>query len=269
MNYHLRSNTRRTGFSRTGKVLFVFIVFAAVLFGGNYISGGTLANLIRVPAASVLGSQGLFREQLEHITYFFTSKEALQQERDVLQARVQELEVYALNNIVLSSENAELRRLLGNDGATLNNGILARVVSYGGVFPYGTILISRDAATDFTIGARVHGPNNTLIGTVVSLGEGTAMVQLLSAPGQETLALAGADERVTPITLRGIGSGNMTARVARDADIRVGDVVTRAGEEGSLIGFVGLIETKPSDAFQQVYVRVPLNINTVRFVRVQ
>lgn len=268
MNYHLRSNRRRA-VPRTGKLLFGFVIIAVLLLGGNYVTNGMVAEVVRVPAASVLGTHGVFVEQFERIAHVFSAKATLQREREALKGRVQELEIYALNNIVLSAENAELRRLLGTNGTTLNNGILARVISYAGIVPYGVVLISLESPVAVSSGAHVYGPNDTFIGTVISVRDTTATVQLVSAPTQETTAFIGATDRLTQVTLRGSGSGNMVARVARDADIRVGDPVTLVGENGPLIGFVGTIETKPSDAFQQVRVRTPFNISTVRFVRVQ
>ena len=98
MNYHLRSNRRRA-VPRTGKLLFGFVIIAVLLLGGNYVTNGMVAEVVRVPAASVLGTHGVFVEQFERIAHVFSAKATLQREREALKGRVQELEIYALNNI--------------------------------------------------------------------------------------------------------------------------------------------------------------------------
>lgn len=267
MNFHLQNN--RQGKSTRKKKFFVsFVVLAVVLFGVNFFTKGLLSSVARTPAAALWSTSGVLGDSITTLKHSFVQKEALRNERDILKERVNELEIYALNNLVLASENEELRKLLGNKKEALNQGILARVLSRGGSLPYGTILISREEPATYTVGALAIGEHNTVLGTIAEVGTNNAMVRLLSAPGERTQVLIGADERITSASIRGRGNGNMIAEVARDADIRVDDPVVLFGKETLLVGFVGDIETQATDAFQIVRVRTPLNLETVRFLRI-
>lgn len=267
MNFHPQ-NSRQGKSTRRKKFFVSFIVLAVVLFGVNFFTKGSLSNVVRTPAAALWGTGGVLGDSITTLKHSFIQKETLRNERDALTERVNELEIYALNNLILASENEELRKLLGNKKESLNQGILARVLSRGGALPYGTMLISREEPAAYTVGALALGEHNAVLGTIAEVGVNNAIVRLLSAPGERTQVLIGSGERITSVSVKGRGNGNMIAEVARDADIRVDDPVVLFGKETLLVGFVGDIETQATDAFQVVRVRSPLNLETVRFLRI-
>ena len=266
--YNFQSNKKATT-SSGRKFLLVFVALSLAVVAGNYFSNGAIARVVRVPAAAAWSTSGIFADTLGNLQHYFAEKRALERERDELEARVRELELYALNNMVLASENEDLRRLLGSEGERLSRGILARVLSRGGAFPFGSMIISRESDVEFATGSRVYGEQNFLLGTIAQVSPNNATVRLTSASGEETEVFIGAQDRVVQATVSGIGHGNLVAELARDADVRVGDPVVLFAENTSLVGFVGNIETKPSSAFQIVRVRTPVNLETVRFVRVR
>jgi len=268
MNFPLQN--KRPKPARIKKGLIAITILSLLFFAINYISNGQLAQLMRVPATALVGVKATLEGVASQMQGTLTPKKALLNEREALKARVRELELYALNNMILASENEELRRLLGSEAHAINQGVLARVVSYGGSFPYGTMLIELESvATSPSIGATVFGEFNTVVGRVTEAGRSTAVVQLVSAPNQEIQVLIGTEDNLVPATLRGVGGGNMVTDIARDAEIKVGDPVVLTGGDRALVGYVGGIETKPTDALQIVRVRTPLNFETLRFVRIK
>jgi cell shape-determining protein MreC len=268
MNFPLQN--KRLPKVRTKNIFLVFVSLVLLLFIVNYFTDGSIAGVVRTPTAAVFGVGGVLERVLVSVQDSVAQKKALRKERDTLKDRVRELELYALNNMILVSENEELRRLLGADKRALNRGILGRVLSRGGSYPYGTILISLEAPVAPAVGALVFGDQNIAIGRIEEIRDSIGVVTLISAPGQETsVMIVGADNTSVVATLRGVGSGNMVTEVARDAAISVGDPVAFYGRETALVGFVGSIETKPVDARKLVRVRTPLNLDVVRFVRVQ
>jgi len=267
MNFHQR-NKRNQG-NRSKKIFIIFILFVGVLFLVNYSTGGSIGRLARAPLSGVYDANTFLGSAITGVEDVLTQKETLREENIRLKERVQELELYALNNIVLSSENLELRRLLGNETQSLNSGILANILANAGTFPYGTLVISQDIPGSYSIGSMVFGPQNVLLGSVTEVGDTNAVVRLTSAPGETTHVLIGAGERMNEVTIKGIGNGNMIAEIARDADVKIGDPAVLFDAETVLVGYVGDIEMKSTNAFQRLYIRVPINSNTLRFVRVR
>ena len=265
---HRFQSTRKHANSRK-KVFLVFVVIAVLLIGINYATSGMVGRVARMPAGVLWGAGGVFGDSVQGVRDFFTSKHALEQERDALRERVRELEVYALNNMILSSENQELRLLRGDDYNPLNPGTLARVLSRGGAFPFGALIVTHDDAAPYRVGARVFGAGNILLGSVSELTSNTATVRLISGYGEETEVLIGTDDRITQATVRGAGHGNMVTEIARDADITLGDPVVLFADETLVLGFVGDITTKPSSAFQTIRIRSPFNLESIRFVRIK
>lgn len=252
------------------KKLFVGVVLIVLfLFGINYVSGGFVSSVIRTPALALWGAQTAVNDTLDSTKNSIISKETLLKERDLLKERVRDLELYALNNLVLVAENRELQKLLGSENVSRRSGTLARVVSHGGEFPYGSIAIQSESGVPLQVGAPVFGAQNIILGFVSRDDFGKELITLLSAPQVETQVLIGTDERITQALVVGSGNGNMTAKIPRDADIRVDDPVVLFVGETALVGFVGVVEMEPTDAFQLVRVRTPLNIGTIRFVHVR
>jgi len=267
MNFPLQN---RKGKKKAGKkALVVISVLALILFMANYFSQGALTKMVRVPALALWGANEVVEDTLSAAQNSVTSKETLIKERELLKERVQELELYALNNLVLVSENEELRKLLGGERTQSEDGVLARVISHGGEFPYGTIVIKNEGTKQLPVDSLVFGGQNVALGTLMHSSTNSSLLSLFSASEKETPVLIGTGDRVTQAMLIGAGNGNMIAKIPRDADIQVDDPVVLFAQETALVGFIGDIEMQPTDAFQLVRVRTPLNIGTIRFVRIR
>lgn len=268
MNFHLQSK-KRAHTKRTKLFLIIGTLVAVVLLATNYFTHGVVSASARSLFASLYDIRLPGARIAASVQHVFTSKQSLIAEQEQLKARVQELEIYALNNIVLATENKELRELLGTATTTHTGGVVSTVLSNGGVYPYGTIVVTNPQGGLLQEGQLVFGAQNILLGIVQTVDTTTSLVRLISAPSEETEVLIGADDRITAATLHGIGNGNMTAEIVRDADIRVGDPVVYVAQETAVIGVVGAIEAKPADAFQLVRVRTPYNLSTIRFVHIR
>ncbi len=255
MSFHLRS--KRQPLSLNRKIFVTFLIVTVFLAGVNVFFDGFVSSIVRSSMA-----------HFPTVGVNYQTKKSLRKETSLLKERILELELYSLNNIVLDSENRELRKLL-NDTVIEVDGVLSRVLSDGGKFPYGTIQISQKADRRHVVGRKVFASKNALLGEIVESGKYGAMVQLISAPENITNVLVGSEERLTQVDLRGIGNGNMLIEVARGVDIRLGDPVVAFGTESALVGYVGDIDSSPTNATQLIRVVSPLNISTVRFVYVR
>ncbi len=251
------------------KLFFGFSIVIVLLFTVNFFTSGSISNVVRTPAASLWGIEGVFGNTLSTWNTALASKKALQQEMRILKERVRELELYSLNNLILVTENEELRKLLAGTSSHTNIGILAQVISRGGENPYGTIVVANSGSAPLAVGSLVFGASNVVIGSITESNKKSALVTLFSAAGEETQVLIGSGESVTQALLVGTGNGNMTTKIPRDVPIQINDPIILVTEGSALVGFIGDIETKPTDAFQHVRVRTPLNLETIRFTRVR
>lgn len=267
MNFHLQN--KRNNHSAKWKVVAGFIILITVLFGVDYLTQGRVSQVVRTPIVLVSNTNTMTSNALTSIQQTFARKMTLQNDKERLKERIAELELYAINNMVLSAENEELRALLGDDLSSRGAGTLGTVLSRGGIYPYGTIIISHNVATPYSVGSLVFGAKNILIGKIEEVGSANATVRLVSAPAEKTTVLVGAGERLTELTIQGVGNGNMVAEVGRDAEIKIGDPVILANRESAILGYVQDIETKSTDALQRIRMRTPINIHTIRFVHVR
>ncbi|MBF05094.1 hypothetical protein CL644_00065 [bacterium] len=247
MNFHLQNSQHNSVTKK--KVFVVFVVLTIVLFGTNYLTRGSVADVVRTPVRAIFSINTIVDSLIASVQQTFARTTTLQKNQEKLKERIAELELYALNNLVLVAENEELRALLGEENTVLDTGTLANVLSRGGMYPYGTLIISRGVDTQSSVGSLVFGRGDILIGKIEEIGNTYATVRLVSAPTEKTTVLVGAGERLTELTVQGIGNGNMVAEVARDADIKSGDPVMLASRETVILGTVQDIETKSIDAF--------------------
>ncbi len=131
---------------------------------------------------------------------------------------------------------------------------------------YDTIVIDRGINAGIATGAYVYASHNRFIGTVVAVSKKTALVELVSSPGNIAEVVLGVD------TLRaeavGKGSGNLTVTLPRDIDVVEGETVFLPGFSGATLGTVDVIETEPNDPFQEIRIRMDVNLSALTDVAV-
>ena len=223
-------------------VLIVFIVLFLLLrfvFPGSLI---TLATPLWKGGTALSAGAG-------NSLSFFGSKGALIAERNQLEA--DNAALYA-KNAALESKVADLTRLLG-DRTEASSGILAGVLARPPVSPYDVLILDQGSDEGVQTGALVRGHGGMPIGVVESVSKGSSRALLYSAPRHETESWVG--EGRLPMTLIGEGSGGMSAMVAREAGVLVGDFVYTAGPGAVPIGTVTAVENDPSSPRSRVDIR--------------
>ncbi|HRH55963.1 MAG TPA: rod shape-determining protein MreC, partial [Candidatus Paceibacterota bacterium] len=131
--------------------------------------------------------------------------------------------------------------------------VLAGVLVRPPVSPYDTLILDQGSSAGVEAGMRAEGAGGLPIGIVESASANSSRVILYSAPGKETESWAG--EARIPITLRGEGSGAMSATVAREAGIVAGDLVYVSGPGAIAIGSVVAVDNDPSSPRSRINVR--------------
>ena len=97
------------------------------------------------------------------------------------------------------------------------------------------------------------------LGEVTAVYPQTAKVQLYSTAGRQLEVLIG-EERL-PAPAIGRGGGNFYASLPRDLAIKIGMPVTvLIGAREYLLGVVKVVDRDPSEAFQKILFRSPVNL---------
>jgi cell shape-determining protein MreC len=169
----------------------------------------------------------------------------------------------------LYQENLSLKARLGRDlsapagaGTTV---VLAGVLQRPPWTPYDTLLIDAGSAQGIQQDDLVSAGGSALIGKISDVYAGTARVTLFSAPGEGHQALLNGS---MAISLEGQGGGSMRAEVPRGTAVAVGDPVHFPGIGTGITGQVAAIDAKEGDSFVTIYLHVPADIFSLRYVEV-
>jgi cell shape-determining protein MreC len=175
----------------------------------------------------------------------------------------------------LEDENKELRfsfeemeeeknrygAMLGRYGATAGDegAVFAGVLVTPPHSLYDTIVIDAGSQAGVSEGAYVYASHDRFIGSVVAVSPSTSLVELVSSPGNVVDVVFDTDHPVRAEAY-GKGGGNLTATLPRDIDIIEGVVVFLPGFSGATLGTVDVVETTPNDPFQEVRIRMDVNM---------
>lgn len=180
---------------------------------------------------------------------FFESKAKLAEDRERLLA---ENAALLAKSATAEARAQDLERLLG-DRTEPVGGILAGVLARPPVSPYDVLVLDQGSRDGVAEGSRAEGPGGMPIGTVESVMNASSRVLLYSAPGKETESLIG--EARIPVTLVGEGAGAMSAMVARESGINVGDLVYVSGPGARAVGSVIKVGNDPSSPRTRIDIR--------------
>ncbi len=253
---------RQSSFARPKKgrrVLIIVTLFALLVLVADWLSGGLPRGITR---SAVAGASSGVTSALDTTlnTGFFSSRASLARDNAALRNEIARLREEPAAAKILEEENASLRALTGL--AESRGGITAPVLSSFRASPYGTFIVGAGRADGVVEGTVVVTEGGFVLGRVSEAGEKRSTVRALFAPGVEGDVLIGK----TPASLEGKGGGNASARVSRDAPVLEGDAVTSPEFAGRPVGIVGGLERSDAGAHADVFVRIPVNLDTLRYV---
>ena len=153
-------------------------------------------------------------------------------------------------NAALASENRALQQKLASVSALLGaaapngaSGILAGVIARPPESPYDTLVLAEGTTAGVKLGMEAFGEGGVPLGVVSSVLDDFSRITLFSAPGMTTSGWVGSTS--TPLTIFGAGAGAMSASVAREAGIAVGDTVFVPGPGQLPVGSVVRVDSSP------------------------
>lgn len=259
-NWYRQNNHAQRPSYRIAAVSIVLAIAAVI--GIDALSGGLVRALVRGTSGAVTNRVATVFSAVEESGVLRT-RTSLATENAQLREQIERESEARARYDALAAENAalyEIARLV----EPLERAVSVRVLSSFRASPYGTFHIAGGARDGLSAGNVVMTPGGFMLGTISDVGEYTASVHALFAPGREVQLTAGE----VSFLARGRGSGNALADVPRGALLQVGDVVLSTESGGRPAGVIERVENDASSATERVYVRVPVNLDVITFVYV-
>jgi cell shape-determining protein MreC len=166
---------------------------------------------------------------------------------------------------VVQSENEILKKELGRTNTI--KGTIARVIVPPNRSIYDTLVIDAGVEDTIVVGQEVYAFGSIAIGTVTDVLDNTSTVTLYSAPDRETVGtVTGSD---LAVTLIGRGAGEYEVRMPRDIIFQQGGVISQQSLAVHPLATIQKIITDARDPFQRLLAKVPVNLQTMKWVVVK
>lgn len=194
------------------------------------------------------------------------SKRSLLFENRRLDAEINKTKTDLSIQKIIQKENEDLKALLGRDGIR-EDVILSAVLVRPSMSPFDVIIIDIGSDKGAKEGDRVFYENSVAIGEVEEVYSRSSKVKLYSSPGEKFIALVG--EISVQVEMEGLGGGNFSAKLPRDVKIKEGEAAVVPSISTSIFGFVQKIEINPTDSFQKIIFKTPVNLSELKWVSVE
>lgn len=204
----------------------------------------------------------IYGDTLSLTTY---SKQSLIKKVTTLETQLDAQRASLVALSTLEKENESLKAELGRTPET--KGILGRVIVPPNHSIYDTIVIDVGFEEGVTIGQNVYAFGSVALGTVSEVLSHTSTVLLYSASGRETAATTTGSDLT--VTLIGRGGGEYEVRMPRDISFQEGGVISQQSLAVHPLATIQKIVTDPRDPFQRLLAKVPVNLQTMKWVVVK
>lgn len=239
--------------------LLAMTALVVVLIVLDLITGGAVRSLVRSATSSLWAGTERARSSIAH-TGYFSSRRSLAEDNAALRNDNTSLREKAAAHDVLLAENEQLRAALGL--AQNRRGITAPIVSSFRSSPYGSFIVGLGRSDLIAVGDLVVTEGGFVVGVVSDVQAKTSAIEGVFSAGKVTDALIGG----TAVVLTGDGGGNAHTEVPRGVDVSEGQSVISLAHGGRALGIVGRIESSPTSPDQKIFVRLPVNLTSLRYV---
>jgi len=185
----------------------------------------------------------------------------------LLKSYEQSFERAQLQNELLQSENAMLRRELGLRASGTEGDIFAAVLSHPPITPFDTLIVDVHDTRDIAVGDRVFAGENIFIGTVHTISDSSVLVELLSNAERKTEGILIRTE--TAVVLEGIGGSAFEFIAPESFDVELGDLVVTPGSDRFAIARVVHKQQDDNGSFVTILLEQIINFRTLQWVRIE
>lgn len=257
-----RHDKARTLKRRQLLVALAILMFAVFLVRGplsNFLGG-----LLHTLGRPFWGIKISIEDHIGSTVSLFRAKSSLEKENTLLRESLDLVAAEAYSRERLQSENEALKAKFNRNPES--NLILARVLASPGVSPYDTLIIDAGTNESLSPGMEVFADGDFKIGEVTRVFRRSAVVTLYSSSDNELIGTLGPD--ALPVSLHGMGGGNFRVVLPRGVSVLVGDVVDIPALLPGYVGVVDAIERSEGSSLQAIFIKLPFNIFTLKWVYV-
>jgi cell shape-determining protein MreC len=261
MNYLLKNKPKYEHRTKTILVTGFFILLSFI--------GIVFPNILRTVSYSLAQPlwfvSGALAKPFVGIGGFFSSKNTLINKNLALEDEISSLKLKEVDYDLISKENQDLKNQLGR--STHSDKIASRILSKPPVSPYDTLVIDTGSSEGVNLGNKVFSSDNIIVGIVTNVTPHTSLVRLFSSGNEKQEAVL--SRTGASFVLVGSGGANLKLEVPKDTDILWGDVFSYPGLSASTIATVSYVDTNSQSAFKTVYLKVPGNVFSTKWVFVE
>lgn len=203
-----------------------------------------------------------FYKNINKIGGFFSDKSELIEKNNKLMDEIENYQLDLMDYEVLKNENSRLREELKIKPP--GEFIYTSVVSRPPQIPLDTLLLNVGIADSVKIGDLVLVSNKILIGKITKVSNHKSTIALNSFA--EAVFYGFIARTSESLEVKGIGGGNMEAKVPLNFDVMPGDKVMISDSEKFLAAIVGAVTEDKSLGSKSVLMYLPVNtphLNTV------
>jgi cell shape-determining protein MreC len=223
---------------------------------------GPLAGLLHIVGRPFWSVEAVVADNVGGVFALFRSKSALEAENKKLQDSLDLVAAESYSRELLRTENEELKAKLGRSSEF--ELILARVLVSPAVSPYDTLIVDAGADHGIVPHMEVFGDGDFKIGEVTRVFARSAVVSLYSTSDAELSVVIGSSS--LPAIARGAGGGNFRVTLPKGAEVTVGDAVEIPALAPEYAGVVDAILRPEGSSLQTVFVKLPFNLFTLKWV---
>src|ERR1035437_3660658 len=250
MNYQLKPrHTKRPSFSRALTVVTILIILCAIIY---LFKTTFLTSVFGFVGRPLWQGESSVVDYLDSHIGFFKGANNLLSENASLKAQMSDYSALDIDRTVLRQENDALKKVATNQGEA------ARVLSGPAESLYDVIVLGLGPNSSAQIGDNVYGPDDIILGTIISRTGSLAKAKLFSSAGETTTARL--SKNGTTLYLTGRGGGNFFVEVPRSLDISPSDSVVLPNFATSILGTVVAVRPGRADSFSNVYISYPINV---------
>ena len=167
--------------------------------------------------------------------------------------------------MALKNENADLKNILGRKNNSQKE-ILATILAKPFFSPYDTLVIDLGSADGIAVGDQVIALGNTYIGKISEVYSHSSKVTLYSSSGETIDVLVGTS--TVEKTATGMGGGNFSLQMPVGSNVNIGDPIIIPSISANIFSTVEKIDSEPTDSFETVLFKNPVNISELQYVEV-
>lgn len=195
-----------------------------------------------------------------------SSKQSLIKKVTALQTELDAKEAFLVALSTLEKENESLKAEFGRiqEGET---GLLARVIVPPNRSIYDTVVIDVGVDDGVFVGQNVYAFGSVALGTISEVLPQSSTVLLFSASNRQTAGTTTGSDIV--VTLIGRGGGEYEVRMPRDVVFQEGGVISEQSLGVYPLATIQKIVTDPRDPFQRLLAKIPINLQTMKWVIVR